>query len=951
MRRAWLSLIAAALVAAAAWGQQTSGAIRGRVADSSGAVIPGAEVSLAGPGGVERTITTDATGSYVFSGLQPGTYTVRATTAGFTPSEVKVEVGTAPTKTANFSLQVALAKQEVTVASETGPAVSTEAANNAGALVLRGQDLDALSDDPDDLASDLQALAGPAAGPNGGEIYVDGFSNAQLPPKASIREVRINQNPFSAEYDRLGFGRIEILTKPGTDRFRGQAFFDAGDAIFNSRNPYAPNQPDFQSRRFGGNLSGPLGKRASFFMDFQRREIDDNALINATTVDPVTFVETPVRDAVVTPQRRTDVRPRIDYQLSPSHTLVARYSYERTNRDNAGVGGYSLLSQAYNSLDTEHDIQITETAVLSPRAVNETRFHFEREASNETGNNTLPTIRVLDSFTTGGVAAGLSSQSDRFWEVQNFTTAALGAHGLKFGLRLRVMTLDSVSPQNFGGTFLFDSLQLYQLTLQLQQQGLTPEQIRAQGGGPTQFSIAGGTPGAGVSRVDVAPYIQDDWRVHPNFTLSLGLRYETQTNIHDWRDIAPRLGFAWAPGRNAKGNGKTVVRGGFGMFYDRVSESLTLQAARFNGINQQQYIVTNPDFFPNVPPLSALAAAQLPETTWKVASNLRAPYTMQAAAGIERQLPRNTTVASTFTYSRGDHLLRARAINAPLPGSSVGPYGSGNIFQYESSGSYRQVQWITNVNSRLSKNVSFFAFYMLGKAMSDTDGAGTFPANSYNLSTEWGRASMDVRHRFMIGGAIATRWGVRLSPFVIVNSGAPFNITTGTDLNGDTLFTDRPALAADPTAPGVIVTQFGAFDPNPAPGQAIIPRNFGQGPGFFMVNLRLSKTFGFGEPRSAASASGPGGGGGGHRHGPPGGGMRMGGGGFHSIFGDALTDRRYNLTFTASARNLLNHTNRGPVVGNLSSPFFGQSLNIAGGWGPAASAGNRRVELGLRFSF
>src|SRR5205807_1800782 len=182
----------------------------------------------------------------------------------------------------NLQLKVAATAQQVTVRENAGPAVSADPSNSASALVLRGDDLQALSDDPDDLAADLQALAGPSAGPNGGQIFIDGFTGGRLPPKESIREVRINQNPFSAEYDRLGFGRIEILTKPGTDKYRGQTYFDFSDAAFNSRNPYASGKPAFQQRMYGGNVSGPITKRSSFFFDFDRREIDNNAIINAT---------------------------------------------------------------------------------------------------------------------------------------------------------------------------------------------------------------------------------------------------------------------------------------------------------------------------------------------------------------------------------------------------------------------------------------------------------------------------------------------------------------------------------------------------------------------------------------------------------------------------------------------------------------------------------------------
>ena len=212
--------------------------------------------------------------------------------------------------------------------------------------------------------------------------------NARLPPKASIREIRINQNPFSSEYDRLGYGRIEILTKPGTDKFHGQLMFNDSDALFNSRNPYAENKPDFHSRQYGGNLTGPISKKASFFVDFERRDIDDNALINAINPDPALVDQLQqdwspnpprIQDAVVTPIERTTLSPRLDYQLTKNQTLVARYSYERTSRTNAGLsGGFSLPTQAYNSLDTEHDASLTDTIVLSPRTIDEIRFHFER---------------------------------------------------------------------------------------------------------------------------------------------------------------------------------------------------------------------------------------------------------------------------------------------------------------------------------------------------------------------------------------------------------------------------------------------------------------------------------------------------------------------------------------------------------------------------------------------
>jgi hypothetical protein len=304
------------------------------------------------------------------------------------------------------------------------------------------------------------------------------------------------------------------------------------------------------------------------------------------------------------------------------------------------------------------------------------------------------------------------------------------------------------------------------------------------------------------------------------------------------------------------------------------------------------------------------------------------------------------------------HMLRARNVNAPLPGTGVRPDSStGDIYEYESSGVLNQNQWITNVNSRLNHNVSLFAFYALNYAKGNSDGAGSFPANQYDLSGEYGRSSLDTRHRFVMGGSIAAPWALRFSPFVIVHSGQPFNITTGRDNNGDNLFTDRPAFATDLSKPGVVVTPYGAFEPNPGPGEPIVPRNYGEGPGYFSVNLRLSRTFGFGGPRGNR-ASGSSDMGGGDRHyggrgGPGGGGgMRMGGGGMHGMFSEGGSEHRYNLTVSASARNLFNTVNSGNPIGNLTSPMFGQSNSIAGGFGPMGNmANNRRVELQMRFSF
>ncbi|HYG11424.1 MAG TPA: carboxypeptidase regulatory-like domain-containing protein, partial [Pyrinomonadaceae bacterium] len=1023
-----LNLLLAFALSAAFVAAQGTGSLRGTITDEFGGIVVGATVTLVDAAGAEKTATTNDDGVYTFTNLAPGTYTVRATTTGFgLYQNADVVIAAGQRESLDIKLSVMLEQENVTVAAETP--VSTEAENNQSALVIKGTDLDALPDDPDDLAAALQALAGPSAGPEGGQIFIDGFTGGRIPPKESIREIRINQNPFSAEFDRLGFGRVEILTRPGTDKMRGQTYFNFGDESLNSRDPFADRRAPFQLRSYGGNLSGPIQKqKSSFFVDFDRRETDGNSIINAQFIEPDTFNLVNLNRTLVVPTRRTTFSPRLDYQLNTTNTLVARYSFSRAHTDNLGVSEFSLdvdpffgVDRTYSRKNTDHTFQLTETAILSPTVINETRFQFHRGTSESGGDISAPVITVRDAFTGGGAQNGPARNTDTRYELSNYTSFTLGLHSLKAGARVRRISTTDLSQSGFNGAFTFSGgfapqldenneivferspstgevlpvflnitnierfrrTQVFQAECE-QSPGrcLTPAELQARGANPTQFTLSGGNPLANVSQVDFGAFIQDDWRVRKDFTLSAGLRYEAQTNIGSNLNFAPRLAFAYSPGAGAR-QPKTVIRGGFGIFYTRFGENFTLQANRFNGVNQQQFFIIEPavdDFsaraiqarnilnnFPNVPTVEQLTGFALPQTTRIVAPDLQTPYTIQSTASVERLLPGRVTVTASFVNTRTLHLLRTRNINAPING--VRPLGDerGNIFQYESSGILNQNQLIINANTRFNPNFSIFANYTLGRANSDTDGAGTFPADNYDLTSEYGRSALDVRHRFFLGGSISAPWGIRLNPLIFASTGAPFNITTGRDNNGDTQFNDRPSFATAATLPANLRrTAFGDFDLSPAPGAEVIPRNFGRSPGQFTVNLRINKSFGFGEVpgaaarRAAADAQqtpatggdrppvgagggrrGGGGGGGGRaggggRGGGGGGGGRGGGGPFGQggIFGAGGSEqKRYNLTLGININNILNRTNPGPFVGNLSSGRFGQSIQSGGGFG------------------
>ena len=438
------------------------------------------------------------------------------------------------------------------------PSVNADPSNNASALVIRGDDLQALSDDPEDLAADLQALAGPAAGPNGGSIFIDGFSGGQLPPKESIREIRINQNPFSPEYDKLGYGRIEIFTKPGTDKFRGTGFYNLGDDVWNTRNPYAAQKAPFLFKEYGGSLSGPIDKKASFTLDVQRHSVNNGAIIHGITLDPQTLaVIDPFTNVFLVPQRRIVITPRVDYQLSTNQTLTFRYAFSRTDIADSGIGSFNLHAARLSLANHQpHRADLGDRGARRARHQRNALPVLPCRNRRATRIRPAPEIQVLGSFNDGGESGGPRLQHENDYEWQNYTSVLHGLHTHQvWRAAARRSTVDDTSPTNYNGTFVFGgnatehpSIEQYRRTLLYQRQGLPPAQIRALGGGATQFSLNAGNPFISGSQWDVGLFAGDDWRARPNLTFSLGLRYEAQTNIGDHGDFAPRIGVAWAPG-------------------------------------------------------------------------------------------------------------------------------------------------------------------------------------------------------------------------------------------------------------------------------------------------------------------------------------------------------------------------------------------------------------------
>ena len=915
----------------------TTGTLRGQVTDPSGAVVPNATVAIVVSGTTTHSATTSRSGNYEIGNLAPGKYLVTANAKGFAVfSQSDVEVAAGQVAQLNIALDINVKEEKVNVEAE-GPTLDVNPANNASAIVLSGKDLEALPDDPDELLADLQALAGPSAGPNGGQLYVDGFTAGELPPKSSIREIRINSNPFSAEYDKLGYGRIEIFTKPGTDKYHGQFSVQGNSSGLNTRNPFlaADEAQPYDSVIYMGNIGGPINKKASFFFNVQRRNIDEVAVVNAPVLE--------LSESVPNSHTRTNISPRIDYQISANNTLTARYQYYRDTQQNAGVGGFVLPEAGYDTTSSEHTVQISDTQIFGTKVVNETRFQYLRDNSSQNPISTAVGINVLGVVTEGGSSQGKQNDNQDHYELQNYTSVAEGRHFVKFGLRLRAVHEVDTSSAGFNGTYTFPSYQAFQ--------ALTPSQLTIDN------SPSGTAPTVSATVVDAGLYVQDDWKVRPNITLSGGLRFETQNDIHDHADFAPRLGFAWGIGGGGKSAPKMVVRGGFGLFYDRFTNSYVLNADRLNGRTQQQYIVDNPTYSPN--PMPPSSASSLPQSIYQISPNLHSPYIMQSAFSIEKQITKIANATLTYLNSRGVHQLlsivaNAPEVNFPYP---TAPLPNPYIFQYASEGVFRQNQLIANVNIQAGSKISLHGYYSLNYANSDVSGAGGFPSDSHNLSLDYGRASFATRNRVFMGGTIAMPRGFRLSPFMIFNSGTPYNVTVGEDLSGDLQFNDRPAFAANVSGSCLSPTQACHYT-TPTTPYTPIPINYLTGPNQFTLNLRLAKTFGFGPEAGGKSGAQQEGGHTPGAHLPGGGGGTVGFGGRGGGFGGGpATTKRYSLTFSVNARNVLNKVNAATPIGVLppadatpGSSDFGKSIALAGG-AFSSQAANRKIELQASFSF
>lgn len=947
---------AVALAPMAVRAQQAGATVSGSVADPDGALIPGATVTLTPAHGKTLVVQSSSDGTYALHNVAPGTYSITVTMQGFaTYAKQAVHLAAGQKLSLDVKMQIQ-AQQEVQVTTQAAQ-VSVDADSNASSTVIKGKDLDALSDDPDELSDELTALAGPAAGPNGGQIYVDGFTGGQLPPKSSIREIRINQNPFSAEYDRLGYGRVEVFTKPGTDKFHGFYSVEGGDKAFNTSSPFLGStntQPDYHRILMFGSFSGPLSHSMSFSVGGSHRTIDDNALIypsgyyahSATDINPCQpgdltctyFPAFPEANRAITqPETRSDISPRIDIALGEKNTLTARYQYNVSGSQNGGIGGANLLTQGVNSEFTENTIQISDTQIVSPRVINETRFEYQRDHSTSNALHDGATLSVQGAFTWGGSSNGVQRSTDDHIEVQNYTSIALSKNFIRLGGRLRYNSDSVYSTSGTNGTFIYNNLMdpcVTSNTDTTTQGGcvnITSTPCLAANAGvssyqcgiPGQYNVTAiNKPTIGGSVTDVGLYAETDWKVKPNLTLSYGLRYEAQNVINSSHDIAPRVSFAWGVPRGQGKTPVTVVRGGFGIFYDRFELGNYMNTLQQNGTNQvvSTFIKPGPLCRPDNPDGCGTAVPGRAKIT-QLGTGIRSPYTMQSAIGVDQQLGKIGTLSVNYLNAHGVHQYMTR--NFYTPNAST-PYD----FQYQSAGVFRENQLMVNSRVRINR-VTMFGFYSMSFANANTFGASFVPTSNTNTRADYGRASFARRQFGVIGGSIQLPYSFTASPFIIAMGGSPYNITTGTDPLGSSVYNTRPYFASGDSGSCFNRAAFSSTDTgNLAP----VPINYCTSPANATINLRLNRVFGFGERTGgqAASQGGPGGPPPGGGHGGHGGGHGGGGGGRGGPFGGAGSGHKYTFTLGVQASNLFNMIPYGAANGTLTSRQFGQFTTLAG---------------------
>ena len=845
--RALISVLVWALPLAAQDGMN----LTGRVRETGGKALVGAIVTIVNKETLtkQETVTTEE-GTFAFTQVSQGNYRVQVEAAGFEPYETSIRVETEELPPLKVKLRLQTVEEEVTVRPDTGDdRISPE--SNTESMKIDETFFNGLPVEVDYLLPFINTFTSPATqGIEGTSIVVDGVDGGELDmPTSAIRTMKINRNPYSAEFQHPGSARAEITTKHGhRRRYDGSIAFYARNSGFDARNPFASVNPNLNRKFIEASLGGPLtGHNGSFFLAGQRLMNEQDAVVNS--LDTVALTG-PLNINVPAPERRDHFFLRTQWALTEVQSLSLSYTISDQSSSNNGVEALTLPEQGFSFGRHTHRVQLMHSAALTPAFRDETIFVFKDQKDRTGGPANGPEI-LVNGFFVGGPSQSFDGKERRAFDAQDVATYIRGRHSFLFGGTVRNDWWNVFDATNFGGTFSFSSLDQYRSVVQ--------NHI----GTPDLFQINQGDPKVSFLQQQTNGFAQDTLRVLPNLSLTFGLRYDWQNTLDDRKNLAPRFALVFSPDKRKK----TVIRAGAGIFYDNLPRLATEQALLVNGAHVTEIDISNPSY-PN--PFLSGQVTTPPPSIMRVSPNAVSPYLMQASAGVERELWGGTWLSAEYSFLHGVHLFRLRDVNASSPNTGLRPNANfSNIEEFESNAFLRGQALTLTFRGGWGKRFKAYGQYILSKYTNDvsTNGPGVFlfPADNYDLRSEIGPADFDRRHRVNFAGIVQLPLGFRAGTIFSATSGAPFNITTGSDPNGDTV--TRP--------PGVT-------------------RNTGLGPGTVQLDMRLTKVFSLERVSNRES-----------RH------------------------LRKSLELSADAFNAVNHTNVTGIVGVVSSPLFGLADSAA----------------------
>jgi len=878
-----LKLSALCLLFAGTLAAQQCSPIMGTVRDTTGAVIPDTTLTV----DTNPAIVSDAQGHFSL-GCISGKHTLLVEAVSFAPQTISLP--------GSATLNITLKPETVTMAVDAqidGSGLDTSAGEAAGSRTLNRQDLAQMADDPDDLQRQLQALAAVSGGaPGAATITVDGFQNgSRMPPKSSIAFVRVNPDLFSAEYERPPYegGRIEIITRPGQDKYHGSVFLTDSDTLFNARDPFATSRAAIGKRRYGFDLSGPLlSKKRDFTLSLEKRDIDDFAVVNAVTLDS-TGNQQNVNQNVPTPQRLWIANARVGMMLTPKNNFTLSYTANVNSLQNLAVGGTILPEAGYDSQQAEHIIRATNVTTISPRIVHEARASFMWRNRDDTPHSTAAALQVSGAFTAGGYTGGYFASHEKVTEVDDDVLLSSKKHALKLGLQM-IDNLEHLNqPDTFNGSYTFSGATVGGTTIGGLEQyrramlGLT-------GGTATTYTVNQGSPTVDFNQLRLVLFAQDQWKLTPHVQIALGMRYALQTSPSTFSNLGPRAGISWSPDKKQK----LILRARAGLFFSPIDTSTAGVTLRLNGITQQQSIIYAANY--GVP----LTGAAPIHTLRNFAGSVMQTPSLQTHLGAEYELPAHWHIQSNLYIVRAWDTMRSRNVNAPLNNQPTGPrptLANTNILEYQQTGHLHGNVMFVGVDQHSLRRFQIFLGYVRMDLRGDADGPNTFQQSNLSKAGELARPTWTNTHRIISIGQVNLPKKFTVSNVFNATSGTPLNLTTGLDSNGDGVFNERPQYAT--STANAYQTPFGLL--TAVGGTGAFPRNAATLPWTVQLDTNLSRSFALSKKDSART-----------------------------------------ITFNARAANLLNHTNVTAVGSVLGSPLFLK---------PYASDAGRRIELGFRYNF